>query len=81
MARNITITLDEDTLRAAKVAAARRGLSLSALLRAEIGRIAEMDERYEAARRAAFEWMERGCSLGGTRPSARDELHDRDALR
>jgi hypothetical protein len=81
MARNVTITLDEDTLRAAKIAAARRGLSLSALLREEIERIAERDQRYEVARRAALDWMERGASLGPDRLPTRDELHDRRALR
>jgi hypothetical protein len=81
MSRNVTITLDEDTLRAAKVAAARRGLSLSALLREELERIAERDQRYEVARRAALDWMERGAPLGPGQLPARDELHERHALR
>lgn len=81
MARNITLTLDEDILRAAKLAAARRGTSLSALLREQIMALAEQDERYETAKRAALEWMEQGASLGVGRRPTRDELHDRDALR
>lgn len=81
MLRNITVSLDEDVLRAAKVAAARRGLSLSALLRKQLLALAEEDERYTLAKRAAIEWMARGASLGvGDRPT-RDDLHDRDALR
>jgi hypothetical protein len=81
VARNITLTLDEDILRAAKLAAARRGTSLSALLREQITALAEQDERYETAKRAALEWMEHGASLGVGRRPTRDELHDRDALR
>lgn len=81
MARNITVCLDDDTLKAARVAAARRGVSLSALLREELGRVAGRDERYEIARRAAIDWMEHEASLGTARLPARDELHDRDALR
>jgi len=81
MTRNITVTLDEDILRAAKIAAARRGMSVSALLREQLAAIAAEDERYETAKRAALAWMEQGASLGeGSRPT-RDELHDRDALR
>jgi hypothetical protein len=80
--RNITVVLDESVLQAARVSAARRGVSLSALLRQQLERLAAEDEHYEAARRAALAWMERSASLGKTkkRPS-RDELHDRDALR
>jgi hypothetical protein len=81
MPRNITLSIDEDVLQAARVAAARRGVSVSALLREQLVRIAEDDEQYERAHRAALDWMERGASLGiASRPS-RDELHDRDALR
>jgi hypothetical protein len=81
LARNITLTLDEEVLRAAKLAAARRGVSLSALLRQEIVRIAATDERYESARRAALQWMEHGASLGLADRPSREGLHDRDALR
>ena len=79
MARNITLAFDEEVIRAAKVVAARRGLSLSGLIREQLLAIVEEDERYEAARRSALEWMEHGASLGvGTKPT-RDELHNRDA--
>jgi len=81
MARNITLSIDERVLRAAKVAASRRGLSLSALLRQQLERLAQGDERYDAAQRAALEWMERGASLGLGEHPTREELHDRDALR
>lgn len=81
MARNFTVTLDEDVLKAAKLAAARRDMSLAALLREQLLALAEEERHYESARRAALDWMEHGASLGvGPRPS-REELHDRDALR
>jgi hypothetical protein len=81
VARNITISIDEEVLQAARVAAARRGVSVSALLREQLTRIAEDDRRYEAAHRDALDWMERGASLGTAPRPSRDELHDRDALR
>jgi plasmid stability protein len=81
MAQNITLSLDEEALRQARVAAARRGLSLSALLREQLTRLGEQDEHYEAAHKAAVDWMERGASLGVGDRRSRDALHDRDALR
>lgn len=81
MAQNITLSLDEEALKRARVAAARRGLSLSALLREQLTRLGDQDDHYEAAHKAAVDWMEHGASLGvGDRPS-RDALHDRNALR
>lgn len=81
VARNITLTLDDEVLRSARVAAARRGISLSALLREQLSRIAEQDQQYEAARTAALDWMKRGACLEADARPTRDELHDRDALR
>jgi hypothetical protein len=81
MNQRITISMDAEVLRRARVTAARRGLSLSALLREQLEYLAELDERYEVAHNTALDWMERGASLGvGARPH-RDELHDRNALR
>lgn len=79
-AKNITVSLDEDVIRRAKVTAARRGLSLSALLREQLERLAEADERYESARRAALQWMQQGAALGTAARPGRDELHARDAV-
>lgn len=81
MAQNITISMDEEVLRRARIAAARRGLSLSALLREQLEYLADQDERYEVACRAALDWMAHGASLELDARASRDELHDRDALR
>ena len=81
MAQNITLSLDEEALRRARVAAARRGLSLSALLREQLRRLGDEDEHYEAAHKAVVDWMERRASQGVSDRPSRDGLHDRDALR
>jgi predicted transcriptional regulator len=81
MQRNITLTLDEDVIRKARVLAARRNRSVSALLREEISRLVAEDEAYETAKRAALERLERGTHLGGGPLPSRDELHDRAGLR
>jgi predicted transcriptional regulator len=81
MQRNITLTLDEEILHKARVLAARRNRSVSALLREELSRLVAEDEAYESAKRAALARLERGSHLGGGPLPSRDELHDRAGLR
>jgi len=81
MRRNVTLTLDEDLIHKARVLAARRNRSVSALLREELSRLVAEDEAYQAARRTALERLQRGSHLGGGPLPTRDELHDRAHLR
>lgn len=80
-ARNITLTLDEATLREARVLAAQRGLSVSAFLRLELAGLVERQRGFERARAAAAKRLRRGHSLGGGKLPTREELHDRAKLR
>jgi hypothetical protein len=79
--RNITLTLDEETVREARVLAAQRGLSVSAFLREELAVLVERQRGYRAAKVAAIRRLQRGHSLGGGKLPNRDELHDRAKLR
>jgi hypothetical protein len=81
LSRNITITLDEETLREARVLAAKRGLSVSGLLRRELAGLVERERGYAKARQSALARLKRARSLGGGRLPSRDELHDRVKLR
>lgn len=81
MQRNITLTLDEDLIHKARVLAARRNRSISALLREELSRLVAEEEAYETAKRAALERLAKGSRLGGGPLPSRDELHDRARLR
>lgn len=74
--QNLTVQLDRDTIRKAKLLAARRGTSVSGLVAAQINESVQAEDAYEAARRSALELLERGFHLGGKRLS-RDELHER----
>ena len=78
MARNITITMDEEVIKKARVCAARRGLSISALLRSEILRLVDDGDSYQRAKEAALKRLNRGMSLGGGPYPTREELYDRD---
>ena len=74
--RNLTIQLDEATIRHAKVVAAHRGLSLSSLVAQQLNELAEADQRYERARAVALGAL--ADASGGAAPSwRREELYDR----
>jgi plasmid stability protein len=81
MQRNITLTLDDELIQKARVLAARRNRSVSALLREELSRMVAEDEAYEVAKRTALKRLERGAHLGGGALPARDEIHERGRLR
>ncbi len=74
--RNLTLQLDEDVIRRAKVLAAKRGTSVSGLVARELEELVAQDARYEEAWRRATEIMARSMP-GGGRTWRRDELHDR----
>jgi hypothetical protein len=75
--QNITIQLDREIIRKAKVIAAHRGTSVSQLLAGTIASLVRDEERYEAARAKAVELMKRGLHLGGKIRATRNELHER----
>jgi predicted transcriptional regulator len=70
MQRNLTVRLDEDTVRKAKIVAAKRSTSVSRLVADEIDRLVREDEAYEQARVEALADLESGFDLGsdGTLP-------------
>jgi len=80
-ARNITLALDEGTLREARVLAAQRGLSVSAFLRGALSELVERERGYAKARDSAMRRLRRGQSLGGGPLVSREGLHDRAKLR
>ena len=75
--RNVTITLDEETHRAARIAAAERGMSLSGLVRDLLGQIQPgVDVRADAVRKS-FEAMDRVKRFSAGNRLPREALHDR----
>jgi Family of unknown function (DUF6364) len=74
--RNLTVQLDEDVIRRAKVIAAKRGTSVSGLVARELEELVAADARYEEAHRRAGEIMAGSIPRGG-RTWRRDDLHDR----
>lgn len=79
--RNVTVTLDEETARWARLEAARRDTSVSRLL-GEILRERMADEAAYASARARYLAQAPGMHREPDRPlPTRDELHDRRGLR
>jgi hypothetical protein len=74
--RNLTLQLDEEVIRRAKMLAAKRGTSVSGLVARELEELVAQDARYEEARRRAQEIMAGSTPRGG-RAWRRDDLHDR----
>ena len=78
--RNLTIQLDDAVITGAKVLAARRGTSVSALVATELEALVESQSRYEAARDRALEVLREGSRRGG-RTWTRDDLYDRPVMK
>lgn len=62
---NLTLQLDSDVIQRAKIVAAKRGTSVSALVARQLNELAAEDERYEAARQRAIELMDQATPHGG----------------
>ena len=77
MKQNVTLSLDRELLRKARVLAAQRQSSISRMLSEELGRIVFEAESYELARKDALEKLRVGLHLGGSIAANREELHAR----
>ena len=75
--QNLTISLDRQTIRKAKIVAAKRSTSISGLLARQIEILVGEEEAYERAERQATSLMEQGFHLGGKMLASRDDLHER----
>jgi hypothetical protein len=77
--QNVTLSVPVDLLKDAKVMAAQRGTSLSALMVEGLKRAVRDEERFEEAARRIKRRLRRGFELGtnGKALPRRDDLHER----
>lgn len=75
--QNLTISLDRQTIRKAKIVAAKRSTSISGLLARQIEILVGEEEAYERAERKALSFLDQGFHLGGVIRTSRDEMHER----
>lgn len=77
MKTNLTLKIDKQLLREAKILAAEKDTSISALMTEQLQRLVRERTGYEASRRRALARLREGWDLGWMRPASRDELYDR----
>ena len=75
--QNVTISISRDTVRKARILAARRSTSISGLLAEQIEKLVGGEEAWERSERAALALLEQGFHLGGRITASRDEWHER----
>jgi hypothetical protein len=77
MKTNVTLKLDADLLREARILAAEEGTSISAMLADRVEALVRERRAFDRARRRSLRRLRHAPDLGWTRPASRDELHER----
>jgi ribosome biogenesis SPOUT family RNA methylase Rps3 len=77
MKRNVTITLDEESARWARIEAAKRDMSVSSFVGSILGEHMRREREYAAAMRRFLDAGPWALKEPGTRYPTRDSLHDR----
>ncbi len=77
MKSNITLKIDDELLREARVLAAEQDTSISALLALQLEQAIRERTGYEQARRSAVARLRTGFDLQWTPTRTRGELHER----
>ncbi len=77
MKTNVTVKLDADLLREARVLAAEQGRSISALLTEKLEAVVRERKAFDKARRRALARLREGFDLRWTPSGSREELHKR----
>lgn len=78
---NLTLRIDAELVREAKILAARRGSSVSRLVAEQLEELTRRDRAYESARRRAEARLRQAYDLQWSPAATRDGLHDRAGLR
>ena len=77
MKRNLTVQLDAETIRKAKILAAERSTSVTRLVAQEIERLVDEDSAYRQALATVLDQLERGFHMGGGPLPTRASVHER----
>jgi plasmid stability protein len=75
--KNITVSVDDETYRRARIAAAERDTSVSAMVREYLTAVAGKETEFERLKRAEGELRARIGSFRASDRLSRDELHER----
>ena len=75
--QNVTVSLNVQVIRKAKILAAKRSTSISSMLAEHIEALVNEDEAQERAACSAIARLEGGLRMGGGKLASREELHER----
>jgi len=81
MRQNITLSIEKNLVKKAKVLSAKRQTSISQMLSQELKKVVEDSELYERAKQRALVYLRRGFHMGDNRMASREELHERKNIR
>lgn len=76
MKSNITLKLDKELLREARILAAEEDTSISAIIAAKLEEAVRKRKDYERAKKRGLAILREGWALGG-RALSREEVHER----
>ena len=74
---NVTLKIDSELLREARILAAEENSSISALLAARLEQAVRERKGFQQARERAKTRLRTGFDLGWTPPASRDEIYER----
>lgn len=77
MKQNITISLERELIKKARIVAAQKETSLSRMLSEELKQLIQKAEHYDRAKKKALANLKTGFHLGGKIVASREELHER----
>ena len=77
MKSNITLKLENELLRKARILAAEEDTSISAIVARQLEKAMRERDGYQQAKRQALAAIRKGLDLGFTPPHSRNELHER----
>jgi predicted transcriptional regulator len=77
MKQNITLSLDKDLIKKAKILAAQRQTSISRMLSEELEKIIVCSMEYDRAKRWALDHLDKGFHFDSKITVSREELHER----
>ena len=77
MKQNITLSIEKELLKRAKLIAAKKETSVTKLLTEQLAKIVSEDEEYTLAKKRALAILRKGFHLGGRITARREELHER----
>jgi len=77
MKQNITLSIDRELLKKAKLMAAKKETSVTKLLTEQLAKMVSEDDQYDLAKKRALAILKKGFHLGGRILARREELHER----